>query len=85
MFEELGYHLGNAIIAILYSLDPEIIILGGSVSKAFKFYKDALWDRFQTFAYSPVVSRLTIEVSENPNIAVLGAAALVYDVELDKF
>jgi len=81
MFSELGYHLGNAIIAILYSLDPEIIILGGSVSKAYPFYKAALWERLQTFAYSPVVGRLTIEVSENPNIAVLGAAALVYDTE----
>jgi len=82
IFEEFGNHLGNAIIAILYSLDPEIIILGGSVSKAYEFYKAALWKRLKDFAYSPVVGRLTIDVSEDPNIAVLGAAALIYDANL---
>lgn len=82
VFRELGTHIGNCMICILYSLDPEVIILGGSVSKSYKFYKDALYERLQTFAYSPVVGRLTIEISEDPNIAVLGAAALIHDAEL---
>lgn len=76
VFAEFGHHLGNAIIAILYTLDPEIIILGGSVSKAYPFYRDALWKSLETFAYSPVVKRLSIEQSSHPNIALLGAAAL---------
>lgn len=82
MFRELGTHIGNCMISILYSLDPEVIILGGSVSRSYEFYKDALYDRLQTFAYSPVVGRLTIEVSEDPNIAVLGAAALIHDAKI---
>jgi len=79
IFEQYGFHFGNAIIAILYALDPEIIILGGSVSKSYDFFKDALWKRLQIFAYRPVVSRLTIKVSSNPDIPLLGAAALYYD------
>jgi len=79
IFEQYGFHFGNAIIAILYALDPEIIILGGSVSKSYAFFKDALWKRLQIFAYRPVVSRLTIKVSSNPDIPLLGAAALYYD------
>ena len=74
-----GAHLGNAIIAILYAVDPEIIILGGSVSKAYSFYQSSLWEKLRTFAYSPVVDRLTIQVSNTPYIAILGAAALYYD------
>ena len=79
IFNEFGFHFGNAIIAILYALDPEVIILGGSVSKAYAFYKAALWEKLQDFSYSPTVDRLTIEISENPNIHILGAAALYHN------
>ncbi len=79
IFSEYGKHLGNGIIAILYALDPEAIILGGSVSRAYPFFKEALWKQLENFAYSPVVNRLAIEVSEDPNIPVLGAAGLFYN------
>ena len=79
IFQAYGSHLGSAIIAILYAVDPEIIILGGSVSKAYPFYQNALWKKLSTFAYSPVVDRLTIKVSETPHIAMLGAAALYFN------
>ena len=78
IFKAYGSHLGSAIIAILYAVDPEIIILGGSVSKAYSFYQSSLWQKLETFAYSPVVSRLTIKVSETPHIAILGAGALYF-------
>ncbi|MFT6322385.1 MAG: glucokinase [Granulosicoccus sp.] len=81
IFDEFGNHLGNAIIAILYALDPEVIILGGSVSKAYSFYQAALWEKLKDFSYSPTVERLTIEISENPNIPILGAAALYYNAQ----
>lgn len=81
IFNEFGYHLGSAMIAILYAMDPEIIVLGGSVSKAYDFYKAALWQRLQDFSYRPTVGRLTIDVSDNPHIPVLGAAALFYNAQ----
>lgn len=81
MFEEMGRHLGNGIINILYALDPEIIILGGSVSRAFDFFQAAMWKQINTFAYRSVLSNLRIEISQQPDIAVLGAAALWYDTE----
>lgn len=79
MFSELGHHLGHAIKAILYTLDPEVIILGGSVAKAYPFFEKSLWKSVHTLAYSSVVKRLKIKQSTNPEIAVLGAAALCYD------
>ena len=83
IFASYGAHLGSAIIAILYAVDPEIIILGGSVSKAYSFYQSALHQKLKTFAYSPVVDRLTIEVSETPHIAVFGAATLCWQLAVD--
>jgi glucokinase len=79
IFAEFGGHLGEAIKAICYAVDPEVIVLGGSVSKSFRFFQTALWDAFQSFAYSITKERLKIEVSEAENIAILGAAALYFD------
>jgi glucokinase len=79
IFAEFGGHLGEAVKAICYAVDPEVIVLGGSVSKSCRFFQAAMWDTFQSFAYSITKNRLKIEVSETENIAILGAAALYYD------
>lgn len=79
MFEEMGGHLGNAINIILYTYDPEIIILGGSVSQAYPLFKNALWKSIEKFSYRPIVERLTIKISNQKDIAVLGAAALYFN------
>jgi glucokinase len=80
IFKQFGHHLGNAIITIVKVLDPEIIIIGGTVSKAFHFFKDSMWKRIKSFPYKNVVDRLSIEVTDEPNIAILGSAALYYEV-----
>ena len=79
IFEEFGRHLGEAVKAICYAVDPEIIVLGGSVSKSYGHFQTALWRAFQSYAYSLAKERLKIEVSETENIAILGAAALYFD------
>lgn len=77
-FAEYGRHLANGIKSILYTLDPDKIVLGGSVSQSYAFFKDALWQELSTFAYQPIIDDLQIEVSENHMIPVLGAASLCY-------
>jgi glucokinase len=79
IFAEFGVHVGEAVKAICYAVDPEAIILGGSVSKSLRFFRESLGRTFQSFAYSITKERLRIEVSETENIAILGAAALYYD------
>ena len=76
MFEEYGFHLGVALKSILYAYDPEIIILGGSVSQSFDFFKDAMLHALQDFAFSNVLANLKIDVSVLENSAIFGAAAL---------
>lgn len=79
VFEQYGFDLANAIKIILYSLDPEVIIIGGPISKAFEFFEKAMWEKVGSFIYKQSLEKLKIEVSDQENIAVLGAAALYYD------
>jgi len=79
IFLEYGANLGEAIKMIMYAVDPEFIVLGGSVSKSFKFYKDEMWKSIKNFAYSKSAEKIKIEVSETEHVAILGAAALYLD------
>jgi glucokinase len=76
IFDEFGKHLGNAIILVLHTVDPELIILGGSVSNAFEFFEAAMRRQLQTFAFPKTIESLKIVRSTLPNVAVLGAASL---------
>lgn len=83
IFAEYGGHLGNGIKTILYAYDPEVIILGGAVREAFKFFKESMWLAIQSFVYPESIKGLKIEVSEFDNIAILGAAALCFEHDTD--
>lgn len=76
LFAEYGTHLGEAIKSILYAYDPDVVILGGSVSQAYNFFKDSMYQTLQNFAFSNVLAHLRIEVSDLENSAIFGAAAL---------
>jgi len=87
VFEQYGFDLGNAIKIIMYTNDPELIIIGGPIAKAFVYFKDAMWKKLKSFVYKHSLEKLSIEASEQENIAVLGAAALYFDANnkvLDK-
>lgn len=79
MYEEMGKHLGNAIKVILYALEPDKIIIGGSVRHAWKWFSGSMWERINTFAYRQTLNNLIIETSELENSGILGAAALHYN------
>jgi glucokinase len=81
MYEEMGMHLGNAIKAILYATDVELIVLGGSVRHAFPYFSKSMWKQVETFAYKTSIQRLKIEVAKLENSGVPGAAALHYDLQ----
>lgn len=75
-FHDYGSHLGHAIQAILYVLAPDAIILGGSISKAYPYFKDSLFENLKSFAYQKQIENLVIQVSRTKGSAILGAAAL---------
>jgi glucokinase len=79
LYKELGTHLGNAIKMIIYTYDPELIILGGSVRLAYDYFEKTMWERIKACVFSKSIERLQIEISELENSGILGAAALYYD------
>jgi glucokinase len=76
LFAEFGVHVGEALKMIMYAVDPEIIILGGSVSKAYPFFNKTMRETLKSFAYSRARDRIRAAVSRTKNSAILGAAAL---------
>lgn len=79
LFEQYGTDLGNAIKTIMFAMDPEIIVIGGKVAKAFPFFKDSMWEKVKSFPYEHSIKKLKIEVSTESDISILGAGALYYD------
>ena len=81
LYGELGTHVGNAIKAVIYSYDPELIILGGAVAQAFDWFQRSMWQEIKTLAYARSAERIRIEISNLTNSGILGAAALYYDAQ----
>ncbi len=79
LYDELGEHLGNCIKMIMYTYDPQLIILGGSVRHAYEYFQEAMWKRIKTCVFTKSAERLIIETSSLHNSGILGAAALYYD------
>lgn len=79
MFKAYGTELGKAIKVIMYTLDPEIIILGGSVSTAYNFFISSLREEVNNFEFKRSLEGLKITQNTIPDIALLGAAALYQD------
>ncbi|SFB99968.1 glucokinase [Flagellimonas taeanensis] len=75
-FNEYGKHLGETIKAILYLFAPEMIVLGGSISNAYPFFKDAVMYSLGSFAYQKQLEHFKIETSDLVDSPILGAAAL---------
>jgi len=85
VFEHYGTDLGNLIKTILFTVDPEIIVIGGPISKAFPYFEKSMWEKVNTFPYKHAISKLKIVASGQEDIAVLGAAALYYDAQNQSF
>ena len=79
LYEEFGSKLGHAIMTVLYAYDPELIVLGGSISRAFPQFEGGLQERLKEYSYQHALERLVIECSEIEDVAILGAAALYLD------
>jgi len=76
MFAAFGDDFANVIMALLYAYDPEIIVLGGSVSKAYPYFAQRMRAGLKTFHFQNSLKRLKIVQSKKANIAVLAAASL---------
>ncbi len=79
MFAAFGDDFSEVIMTLLYAYDPEIIVLGGSVSKAYPYFEKRMREKLRTFGFQKTLEKLVIARTQKPNIAVLAAAALCLD------
>lgn len=77
VWDEFGSHIGELMKAVLFTYDPEAIVIGGGIASAFAFYQHAMYKAMQTFPYAETVKRVKVFVTEVEDVALLGASALV--------
>ncbi len=78
IYEQFGLDFGNALKAIIYALDPDIIVVGGALADAYEFFEEGMNRRLKTFIYPDTINNIVIMKSHVPNIAAIGAAALCF-------
>ncbi len=78
-FKNFGNHLGNAIKTIMFSVDPKMIIIGGSVSRSKDFFKESMTSSIKDFPSIESVKNLKVQFTNTQNIAILGAASIFFD------
>lgn len=76
LFHKFGGHVAEAVKMVLYTYDPESIILGGSVSQTFPLFQRGFEQELKSFGFPHSLTNVEITVSKTKHIAVLGAAAL---------
>ena len=79
-YEQFGEHLGNAINIILFAVDPEMIIIGGSIAQSSMYFDKGLKKSLSIFAYKKTLENIEVRYSNTPNIAILGSDALIYSL-----
>jgi len=75
-----GRHMGKLMMVVLYAYDPELIILGGGISKGYSLFENEMWKTMQQFPYPETIKNIKIEVSDHKDISLLGASALANSI-----
>lgn len=77
LFNDFGRKMGDLMKAVLFAYDPEMIVIGGSISKSYKFFSKEMYKVVSTFPYQKTTDKIKILVSEKDDIGILGAAELI--------
>lgn len=78
LFHEFGHHVGMGIQAVMYAYDPKVIVLGGSVSKAWHLFEGSMYNAMESFAYKAQLKDIIVTPTRLENAGILGAAALAW-------
>ncbi len=75
-FETLGQHLGQLITQIMFFIAPQVIVIGGSISGAFKYFYPSIQEMLEDFSIPIIAEHVKVLPAELKDSGVLGAAAL---------
>lgn len=74
IFEDFGFYLGVALVSVMNTFDPDIVIIGGNMAKNWDLFSKRM---FQTFDERKFLDAKIVR-SKLKNAGVIGAAALVF-------
>ena len=78
-YRQLGKNLGEAVKIVVLTFDPQMIVFGGTVAEAHRFYEESMYETInQDFAFPNSIKNLRLFFSELEQPGILGAASLCY-------
>jgi glucokinase len=76
VYKEYGHHLGELIKVVLLTYNPEAIILGGSIAKAYLYFHKSMSESINKINFKQYLKNLNVEVSSLEHAGIYGAAHL---------
>ena len=77
-YRQLGKHIGEAVKMVVLTVDPQMIVFGGTVAGVHDLYEEAIWENLQDFAFPSSIKNLRLFFSELEHPGILGAASICY-------
>lgn len=78
IWEEFGASMAALVKSIIYGYDPDAVVFGGSISKAWPLFERSMNDNLhKNFHFPGSMKKLKILKSENEDIILLGATSLI--------
>lgn len=77
-YRELGVHIAAAIKIVVLTVDPQMIVFGGSVAAAHRFFEESMYENLAGFPFPNSMKNLQIRFSTMENPGIWGAVSLCY-------
>lgn len=76
-FKEMGSHLGKVLKIVILTLDPQAIIIGGSVARAKDYFHSSMIKELNTLVFKETLKKIDIKYAEQEHSPILGASKLI--------
>jgi len=76
IWNKLGFHLGRLLQALLFTYDPQAVIIGGGIAKAAPYFTKSMIESMNEFIYSRTIKNIQVRFSTLANSNLLGASKL---------
>ncbi|MDR2954686.1 MAG: ROK family protein [Prevotella sp.] len=77
LWKEVGAHIGNLINTILFTYDPQAVILGGNLICGYELFSPTMYESMSKFPFKETIQRTKVLLTKKEDITLIGAAALV--------
>lgn len=82
MYESVGEYLGIGIVSLFNVLDPEVIIIGGGMTKSSDLFADVMLRTIKTRGFETMVEYMKVVWAKlGDDVGTLGAVAVVMEAE----